>query len=93
MIATLNTFERENGSIPMNREQALALANDAKILSSQGLELIQQGKYREAHNLMRQAVEAGKQSRQFLKQPKIERGFLVIPHTRVFYLHPLLSPS
>jgi hypothetical protein len=31
----------------MNRQQALALANDAKMLSSQGLELIQQGKYRE----------------------------------------------
>jgi hypothetical protein len=62
----------------MNREKALALANDAKNLSSQGLQLIQQGKYREGHNLMRQAVEAGRQCRQFLKQPKIERGLAIL---------------
>ena len=62
----------------MDREQALALANDAKNLSSQGLQLIQQGKYREGHNLMRQAVEAGRQCRQFLKQPKIERGLTML---------------
>jgi hypothetical protein len=40
----------------MDREKALALANDAKNLSSQGLQRIQQGKYREGHNLMPQAV-------------------------------------
>jgi hypothetical protein len=62
----------------MDREEALALANDAKNLSSQGLQLIQQGKYREGHNLMRQAVEAGRQCRQFLKQPKIERGLAIL---------------
>ena len=62
----------------MDREQALALANNAKNLSSQGLELIRQGKYREGHNLIRQAVEAGRQCRQFLKQPKIERGLAIL---------------
>lgn len=62
----------------MDREQALKKANDAKNLSNQGLQLIQQGKYREGHNLMRQAVEAGRQCRQFLKQPKIERGLAML---------------
>ncbi len=62
----------------MDREQALTLANDAKNLSRQGLELIQQGKYSEGHSLMRQAVEAGRQCRQFLKQPKIERGLEIL---------------
>jgi hypothetical protein len=61
----------------MNREEALKKANDAKDLSQQGLQLIQQGKYREGHNLIRQAVEAGRECRQFLTQPKIERGLTI----------------
>jgi hypothetical protein len=44
----------------MDREEALTKASDAKNLSQQGLQLIKQGKYREGHNLIRQAVEANK---------------------------------
>lgn len=62
----------------MNREEVKSLASDAKNLSQQGLELIQQGKYREGHNLISQAVEAGRQCRKFLEQPKIERGLTIL---------------
>ncbi len=62
----------------MDREEALKKASDAKNLSSQGLQLIKQGKYREGHRLIRQAVEAGRECRQFLKQPKIERGLAIL---------------
>ncbi|MBF2014620.1 MAG: hypothetical protein IGS23_05280 [Rivularia sp. T60_A2020_040] len=62
----------------MDRKEAQNLANDAKNLSQQGLELIQQGKYREGHNLIRQAVEAGRKCRNFLEQPKVERGLGIL---------------
>jgi hypothetical protein len=53
----------------MNRKEVKSLASDAKSLSQQGLQLIKQGKYREGHNLISQAVEAGKQCRKYLNQP------------------------
>ncbi|MEM7579103.1 MAG: hypothetical protein AAF316_04490, partial [Cyanobacteria bacterium P01_A01_bin.80] len=59
-------------------EEAQNLANNAKNLSQQGLELIKQGKYREGHNLISQAVEAGRACRKFLNQPKIERGLTIL---------------
>lgn len=62
----------------MNREEVQNLANNAKNLSQQGLQLIKQGKYREGHNLISQAVEAGRQCRKFLEQPKIERGLTIL---------------
>jgi hypothetical protein len=62
----------------MDREKALSLAKDASSLSKQGLELIRKGKYREGHSLMRQAVEAGRQCRQLIEQPKIERGLTLL---------------
>ena len=62
----------------MNRKEVQNLANNTKNLSQQGLELIKQGKYREGHNLISQAVEAGRQCRKFLEQPKIERGLTIL---------------
>lgn len=62
----------------MDREEAQNLANNAKNLSQQGLELIKQGKYREGHYLISQAVESGRQCRKFLKQPLIERGLTIL---------------
>ena len=62
----------------MDREELQGLANNAKNLSQQGLQLIKQGKYRKGHNLISQAVESGRQCRKFLEQPKIERGLTIL---------------
>lgn len=66
----------------MDREEVQNLANNAKHLSQQGLELIQQGNYREGHNLISQAVEAGRQCRKFLEKSKIERGLTILEEIR-----------
>ena len=62
----------------MDREEAQNLANNAKNLSQQGLQLIKQGRYREGHNLISRAVESGRQCRKFLEQSKIERGLTIL---------------
>ncbi|MEM1395108.1 MAG: hypothetical protein AAGG00_17815 [Cyanobacteria bacterium P01_H01_bin.150] len=62
----------------MDREEAQSLANNAKNLSQQGLELIKQGKYHKGHNLISQAVESGRACRKFLEQHKIERGLTIL---------------
>ena len=62
----------------MNREQALS-ANDANNFSNQGLQLIRQGRYREGHNLIRQAYLLLVDSADsFTQQPKIERGLAML---------------
>jgi hypothetical protein len=61
----------------MDKEKIKSLSKQAKELSSQAIRLIEEGKYIEGHNLMRQAVEAGRQCRQLIEQPKIEKGLAV----------------
>ncbi|MBD2774734.1 hypothetical protein [Iningainema tapete] len=58
----------------MDIEQIKALSLAAKTLSGQAIELIEKGHYVEGHNLMRQAVEAGRKCRQLIQQPKIEQA-------------------
>jgi HEPN domain-containing protein len=58
----------------MDKEQIKALSKQARNFSEQAIELIEQGKYVEGHNLMRQAVEAGRKYRQLINQPKIDQG-------------------
>ncbi|MBW4507284.1 MAG: hypothetical protein KME64_12325 [Scytonematopsis contorta HA4267-MV1] len=58
----------------MNREQALNYAREASRLSREANELIASGKFLEGHELMRQAVEAGRTSRRYLNQEKIQKA-------------------
>jgi phage shock protein A len=61
----------------MDKVKIKSLSKQAKELSSQAVSLIEKGEYIEGHKLMRQAVEAGRQCRQLIEQPKIERGLAV----------------
>ncbi|MBD2604084.1 hypothetical protein PI95_022805 [Hassallia byssoidea VB512170] len=48
-------------------------------MSNQGLQLIRQGRYREGHNLIRQAYLLLVDSADsFTQQPKIERGLAML---------------
>ncbi len=58
----------------MDRTEIKALSRQDRDLSKQANELIGQGKYKEGHSLMRQAVEAGRKCRELINQPKIDRG-------------------
>jgi hypothetical protein len=55
----------------MDKERALNLAREARSFSNRGLALIKQGDYLAGHSLMRQAVEAGRESRNLINEPRI----------------------
>jgi len=57
----------------MDREQLLTIASEVKDFSSKGIELIRLGKYVEGHSLMRQAVDAGRRSRDLIKAGQIQQ--------------------
>ncbi len=62
----------------MDRTEIKALAKQAKDLSSEANKLIANGKYREGHSLMKQAVEAGRKCREIIDQPKINKGLEIL---------------
>lgn len=62
----------------MDRTEIKALSRQARDLSKQANELLTQGKYREGHGLMRQAVEAGRKCRYLINQPKIDKGLEIL---------------
>ncbi|MBW4670413.1 MAG: hypothetical protein KME60_24110 [Cyanomargarita calcarea GSE-NOS-MK-12-04C] len=62
----------------MDRTEIKTLSRQARDLSKQANELIGQGKYREGHNFMRQAVEAGRKCRLLISQPKIDKGLEIL---------------
>lgn len=66
----------------MDKEQALALAREAREFSNQGLSLIKGGDYVGGHILMRQAVEAGRKSRQLINQPRVIRTLTHLTESR-----------
>lgn len=61
----------------MDRTEIKAFSRLARDLSKQANELIQQGKYREGHALMRQAVEAGRKCRELINKDKIDKGLSI----------------
>lgn len=62
----------------MDRTEIKTLSKQARDFSKQANELFKQGKYREGHNLMHQAVEAGRKCRQLINQPKIDKGLEIL---------------
>jgi HEPN domain-containing protein len=62
----------------MDRTEIKALAKQAKELSSEANKLIAEGKYREGHSLMKQAVEAGRKCRAIINQSKIDKGLEIL---------------
>jgi hypothetical protein len=62
----------------MDRTEIKALAKQAKELSSEANKLIADGKYREGHSLMKQAVEAGRKCREIINQSKINKGLEIL---------------
>jgi len=59
-----------------DREELKSFARLARELSQKAVEANQEGRYVDGHNLMQQAVEAGRKCRQLINQPKIEQALI-----------------